>query len=56
MDTMLREMKNHKEYFRFCNDFSEGNIMYCVANGGTHSYVYCYKYIYNALPNFFTES
>lgn len=56
MDTMINEMKNHQEYFKFAKDFTEGNIVYCVANGGTHSYVYCYKYIYNALPLFFAEN
>lgn len=53
MDTMINEMKKHKEYFRFGEDYSDANIVYCVAHGGTHSYEYCYQYIYNALPFFF---
>ena len=56
MDTMINEMKKHKDYFKFGENFSEGNIIYCVADGGTHSYEYCYKYIYNALPLFFDNS
>lgn len=53
MDTMMQEMKLHKDHFTFGRDFTEGNVVYCVAKGGTHSYEYCYKYIYNALPHFF---
>lgn len=53
MDTMISEMKQHNVYFSFADNYSDGNIIYCVAHGGTHSYVYCYKYIYNALPMFF---
>ncbi len=53
MDTMINEMKKHNKYFLFGEDYSNGNTIYCVANGGTHSYEYCYKYIYNALPLFF---
>lgn len=56
MDTMIKEMKKYEDYFKFGEDFSEGNIIYCVAEGGTHSYEYCYKYIYNALPLFFDSS
>ncbi|MBE5921952.1 MAG: hypothetical protein E7269_04265 [Lachnospiraceae bacterium] len=53
MDSMISEMKLRGKYFYFHKDFAEGNIVYCVAHGGTHSYEYCYKYIYNALPHFF---
>ncbi len=53
MDTMISEMKKHNEYFMFGEDYDKGNIIYCVAPGGTHSYEYCYKYIYNALQLFF---
>lgn len=53
LDTMMQEMMLHKDCFTFGKDFTEGNVVYCVAEGGTHSYEYCYKYIYNALPHFF---
>lgn len=53
LNTMMQEMEQHTEYFIFGEDFSTGNVVYCVAEGGTHSYEYCYKYIYNALPHFF---
>lgn len=53
VNTMMQEMKKHTEYFTFGKDFSGGNVIYCVAEGGTHSYEYCYQYIYNALPHFF---
>ncbi len=53
MDTMIRQMQTGSEYFKFSTDFNSGNIIYVVAEGGTHSYVYCYKYIFNALPYFF---
>lgn len=53
LNTMMQEMKKHTEYFTFGTDFSAGNVIYCVAEGGTHSYEYCYQYIYNALPYFF---
>lgn len=55
MNTMMQEMKQHTEYFMFGKDFSEGNVLYCIAEGGTHSYEYGYKYIYNALPYFFNK-
>ena len=55
LNTMMQEMKNHTDYFNFGKDFSEGNVIYCVAEGGTHSYEYCYQYIYNALPYFFKD-
>lgn len=51
----MQEMKLHREHFTFGRDFTEGNVVYCVAEGGTHSYEYCYKYIYNALPHFFMK-
>ena len=41
------------DIFKFSDSFENGNIIYTVAEGGTHSYEYCYKYIYNALPLFF---
>lgn len=53
MDTMIQEMRKRTEVFRFAQSFLEGNMIYCVAEGGTHSYEYCYQYIYNALPLFF---
>ena len=53
LNTMMQEMKQHEDYFKFGMDFFEGNVIYCVAAGGTHSYEYCYQYIYNALPHFF---
>lgn len=53
LNTMVQEMKSHTNYFTFGKDFSEGNVIYCIADGGTHSYEYCYQYIYNALPHFF---
>ena len=53
LNSMMQEMKKHTEYFTFGKCFSEGNVIYCVAAGGTHSYEYCYQYIYNALPHFF---
>lgn len=55
LNTMMQEMEKHTEYFNFGTDFSKGNVMYCIAEGGTHSYEYCYQYIYNALPYFFKE-
>lgn len=53
MDSMMQEMKKHTEYFNFGTNFAEGNVIYCVAEGGTHSYEYGYQYVYNALPHFF---
>ncbi len=53
LNTMMMEMKKHTEYFSFAKEYSKGNVIYCVAEGGTHSYEYCYQYIYNALPYFF---
>lgn len=53
MDSMMGEMKKRTDYFKFAQDFNDGNIVYCVAKGGTHTYEYCYKYIYNALPDMF---
>ncbi|MBE5940759.1 MAG: hypothetical protein E7266_10270 [Lachnospiraceae bacterium] len=53
MNTMIEEMKNNRKYFEFGEEFSKGNIVYCIAEGGTHSYEYCYMYIQNALPHFF---
>ena len=53
LHTMMQEMEKHTGYFVFGQNFSEGNVIYCVAAGGTHSYEYCYQYIYNALPYFF---
>lgn len=53
MDTMIKEMKNHTDTFVFTDSPETGNSVYCVAVGGTHSYVYCYQYVYNALPYFF---
>lgn len=47
------EMEKHTAYFVFGQNFSEGNVIYCVAAGGTHSYEYCYQYIYKVLPHFF---
>lgn len=53
LNTMMQEMMKHPDYFTFGKSYSEGNVIYCVAEGGTHSYEYCYQYIYNALPHFF---
>ncbi len=47
LNTMAEEMSKRKEYF------NKDNFRYLVANGGTHSYEYCYKYIYDCLPQFF---
>lgn len=55
LNTMVQEMMQHTDYFIFGTDFKEGNVIYCVASGGTHSYEYCYHYIYNALPHFFAR-
>ncbi|WP_160675877.1 alpha/beta hydrolase-fold protein [Clostridium sp. C8-1-8] len=55
MDSMIHEMMTRKDCFIFAEDLKKGNIVYCVAHGGTHSYEYCYKYIYNALPHFFDK-
>ncbi len=55
LHTMMQEMMQHTDYFTFGKNFSEGNVIYCIAEGGTHSYEYCYQYIYNALPLFFRE-
>lgn len=53
MNSMLNEMMLHPDYFEFDTDFSKGNFVYCLAAGGIHTYDYCYKYCYNALPHFF---
>lgn len=53
VDTMIKEMMGNDDIFKFSDSFENGNIIYTVAEGGTHSYEYCYKYIYNALPLFF---
>lgn len=53
LNTMVQEMKKHTEYFIFGKSFSTANVIYCVAEGGTHSYEYCYHYLYNALPYIF---
>ena len=53
LNTMIEEMKQYKDTFVFADDFKNGNIIYCVAKGGIHTYDYCYQYIYNALPHFF---
>lgn len=55
LNTMMQEMKKHTDYFVFGKDFSESNVIYCVAEGGIHAYEYCYQYIYNALPHFFDK-
>ncbi|MBQ9119722.1 MAG: hypothetical protein IJY09_06690 [Lachnospiraceae bacterium] len=55
VDTMVHEMRKRKEYFDFGESFESGNMIYCVAEGGTHSYEYCYQYIRCALPHFFTK-
>ena len=55
LNSMMQEMKKHTEYFNFGKDFSDSNVIYCVAEGGTHSYEYCYQYIFNALPYFFNN-
>lgn len=53
MNSMLNEMMLHPDFFEFGTDFSKGNFVYCLAAGGIHTYDYCYKYCYNALPYFF---
>ena len=53
MNSMLNEMMLHPDFFEFGTDFSKSNFVYCLAAGGTHTYDYCYKYCYNALPHFF---
>ncbi len=53
MNSMLNEMMIHPDFFEFGTDFSKSNFVYCLAAGGIHTYDYCYKYCYNALPHFF---
>ena len=53
LNSMVQEMKSRTKSFVFGQGFQKSNVIYCVAEGGEHTYDYCYKYIWNALPYFF---
>lgn len=55
MNNQMAAMKNYPESFLFNEDFSKGNIYFNVLEGGTHTYEYIHRYIYNALPSFWAN-
>ena len=54
MNNQIAAMKNYPESFKFSEDFSKGNIYFNFLKDATHTYEYAQRYVYNALPSFWT--
>lgn len=53
MDSLIREMRNRKDVFRFEGEDSEWNVLYYVRPEGIHTREYVHEYVRNGLPLFF---
>lgn len=52
---MIQAMRQYADNFIFDKDKTKGNYYFSVLDGGVHTYEYVLRYIYNALPYFWTK-
>lgn len=53
MTPMIEEMKKLDDVFVYCDNFKDGNLYYCIREGGWHDANTIYRIVYNGLPKFF---
>lgn len=53
MRPMVAEMKKRPDFFRYCDNFKDGNFYFAVKDGGWHDQNTVRSIVYNGLPKFF---
>ena len=53
MCPMVEEMKKRTDYFRYCDNFADGNFYFAVKEGGWHDQNTVRSIVFNGLPKFF---
>ena len=53
MCPMVDEMKKRPDYFRYCDNFADGNFYFAVKDGGWHDQNTVRSIVFNGLPKFF---
>lgn len=53
MTPMIEEMKKLTDTFVYCDNFKDGNLYYCIRDGGWHDMNTIFRIVYNGLPKFF---